>query len=190
LQNAVGESIMTYCVLDSDYHTPEEISERYQQAKDRNVQLHIWTQKEIENYLLSPEVVGRAIEQSLPKRTAAPTVREISVKLIEIGDALRDEVIDGLATEILARDRKLAASTANKRARERIDLVRAQSGNILSLISGKTAVSRLSEWSQKEFGVQINASKLARQMRQAEVPEEIRSVMAAIESQEPFEGLA
>ena len=154
------------------------------------MQLHIWKQKEIENYLLLPAVIKRSIEQSLPKRTAAPTVEEISQKLIEIAEALKDDVVDGLATEILSRDRKLALSTANKRARERVDSVRAEKGSILSLISGKTAISRLSEWSQDEFGVQLNAAKLARLMRQGEIPAEIRSVLSAIESQEPFESQA
>jgi hypothetical protein len=53
LQNETGESIITYCLLDSDYHSPDEITERRDQARERNVQLHIWSSKEIENYLLS-----------------------------------------------------------------------------------------------------------------------------------------
>ena len=59
--------------------------------------------------------------------------------------------------------------------------------NILPLVSGKTAISRLSEWSQKEFGVQISAMKLARQMRPADIPEEVSKLITAIEAQLPFE---
>ena len=64
LQNETGESITTYCLLDSDYHSPDEISERRDQAIERNVQLHIWTSKEIENYLLSSTLIQRVIAQS------------------------------------------------------------------------------------------------------------------------------
>lgn len=186
LQNALGEPITTYCLLDSDYHTPEEISERYGQAVERNVELHIWTLKEIENFLLSPDTIKRTIEHCIPRRAAAPGREEIYNKLVEIGEALKDEVIDNCATEIQARDRKLAVSTVYARARERVASVEKQDGNILSLVPGKAAISRLSEWSQTEFGVQLNSTRLAEQMSQAEIPTELRDVLDAIESQQPF----
>jgi energy-coupling factor transporter ATP-binding protein EcfA2 len=186
LQNAVGEDITTYCFLDSDYHTAEEISVRYKQAQERNVQLHIWSQEEIENYLLCPDAIQRVIEQSLPKRAVGPTSDEVYGKLLEIADSMKDEVTDGLATEILARERKLAVATANKGARDLIESARKSSGNILSLVSGKTVISRLSEWSQREFGVQISSIKLARQMRQSEIAPELREVITAVETQNPF----
>ena len=47
LKNAVGERIVTYCLLDRDYHTDEEIEERIHEASRAGVHLHIWTQKEI-----------------------------------------------------------------------------------------------------------------------------------------------
>src|SRR5258708_21344706 len=119
LRNGLGEPITTYCLLDSDYHTPEEISERYGQAVERNVELHIWTQKEIENYLLSPETIKRTIEHSIPKRAAAPASEEIYNKLVEISEAFKHEVIDNLPTEIHARDSKLAVSTLYPLARAR-----------------------------------------------------------------------
>ncbi|PWT79779.1 MAG: ATP-dependent endonuclease, partial [Acidobacteria bacterium] len=41
LENAAGEGIVTYCILDSDYHTQQEVDERLQEAKTRNISLHI-----------------------------------------------------------------------------------------------------------------------------------------------------
>lgn len=187
LQNAVGESIITYCVLDSDYHTPEEVAQRKGQAKDRNVQLHIWSRKEIENYLLSAQLIYRVIEASLARRTTGPTAKEIHQKMVLIASSLSTDVHDGLATEILARDRKLTLATANKRARERIEATEARDGNILALVPGKTAISRISEWSQNEFGVSITPIKLAREIRVSELPREVQNVVSAIERLEPFE---
>jgi predicted ATPase len=50
LQNAGGEAITPFCILDSDYHIEDDIAERYAEAARRLVQLHIWRRKEIENY--------------------------------------------------------------------------------------------------------------------------------------------
>ena len=54
LRNAADERIRVYCLLDSDYHTPQQITARLAQAADAGVDLHIWKRKEIENYLLVP----------------------------------------------------------------------------------------------------------------------------------------
>ena len=187
LQNEAGESITTYCLLDSDYHTPEEIQERQMQAKERRVQLHIWSRKEIENYMLSATLIQRVINQSVSRRTVPPTVAEVEEKLREIGESLRQEVLDGLATEIWASDHKLALGTVNKRARERIETTRKQEGHFLSLVSGKSAISRLAQWSQSEFGVQLNALKLAQKMDPSELATEVQCVITAIETLQPFE---
>jgi predicted ATPase len=54
LRNAFGQRICVYSIFDRDYHTEEEINARYKQAKDREIYLHIWEKKELENYLLIP----------------------------------------------------------------------------------------------------------------------------------------
>ena len=187
LQNEAGESIITYCLLDFDYHTPGEINERLKQARERSVQLHIWSRKEIENYMLCPSLVQRVIARSLSKRTTEPDEDEIEQKLLEIGESLREEVIESLATEIQARERKLALGTVIRRARERISSSCERDGNFLSLVPGKTAISLLSQWTQAEFGVQLNPLTLARNIERSELAVEVQNVITAIETLEAFD---
>lgn len=61
LKNAVGDRISTYCILDSDYHSESEISGRYEDARKRGVNLHVWSRKEIENFLLQPLAIRRVL---------------------------------------------------------------------------------------------------------------------------------
>ena len=91
LKNAGGQSIVVYCILDSDYHTEDEIEKRKQDAEVDGVQLHIWKRKEIENYLLIPSVIGRFIATRVTRRKIAPTLKEVTQKLEEICLELRDE---------------------------------------------------------------------------------------------------
>jgi len=186
LENEAGESIITYCILDSDYHTQDEISERQTQAEARNVQLHIWSRKEIENFLLSASLIRRVLADSVSRRTAAPDEEEVESKLREIAETLRDEVILNLASEVQARERKLSVSSAINQAKERVNLIIKQEGNLISRIPGKTTISLLSQWSQAEFGVSLSAQKLARNIQRSELPIEVEEVISAIENSELF----
>jgi energy-coupling factor transporter ATP-binding protein EcfA2 len=179
IRNSLGQEVICYCVLDSDYHTSDSIKRRYDEAKERSVQLHIWSRKEIESYLL----VGRAIQAVIAARTkktaTPPSQLDIEAKIDEIADALYDEVFDGTAAEILAENRGLGQGGANKRAREVIK-DRVGMHGLRHIVSGKEVLHRLSHWAQSEFGANINPMLVAKEIRPAEVAEEMRRVLKAI----------
>jgi hypothetical protein len=186
LQNAGGEGIVTYCILDSDYHTPEEINERMQDAKARNISLHIWKKKELENYLLVPTAIHRFIQQKNEKGKKPPSLYALLKALEKIAADLLDDTVDAVATCIQARDRKIVVATANQRARE---LVAARWGKLserLGIISGKKALARLADWSQKSFGVSVGATQLAASLTFDEIDPEVKAVLGALEKNSIF----
>lgn len=67
LKGGGGEGLAKYCVLDKDYHTAEEIHERYKSATDHRINLHVWSKKEIENYVLLPTTIARHINNAKRK---------------------------------------------------------------------------------------------------------------------------
>lgn len=186
LKNAVDESIITYCILDSDYHTQDDIELRYSEATDRAIQLHIWSMKEMENFLLVPKVIHRLIKARIAKRTIGPSLKEIHSSVLEKASALEDESFDALSTELLARNRSLGAGGANKLARKILKDKKTLPNGLLSVVSGKTLISRLSDWSQTEFGVSFNSLTIAKEMLWDEIPAEIRAVVSAVEQGDAF----
>jgi len=186
LKNAGGEDILTYCLLDSDYHTDEQKAGRYAEARANGVELHIWSRKEIENYLLVPEAIQRAIESNGRSSTkSVPSIEDIIGEINRIAESFREEVFDNLCSE-LAMNRALAAGTANKKARERLNEAWKSFEGRLDLIPGKQAVSNLSAWSQRSFGASLSSAKLANSLRSSEVHIELRAVVGAIETRVPF----
>lgn len=181
LKNAVGETIKTYCILDSDYHTKEEIENKYNEAAQRGVELHIWTQKEIENFLIVSTVVHRLIRKRMSARTTRPTTGKIESQIDKMASEMLDDVFDGISTEILSRNRKLGQGRANKEARVIIKEEKDKKGSILALVSGKTLISKLSKWSQDEFGVSFNAATLAKEFMTNEIPREVVTLVEAME---------
>jgi hypothetical protein len=185
LKNAGGEEILTYCFLDSDFHHDEQIDARYTEAKTHGVELHVWSKKEIENFLIVPSAIQRVIAFGCKAQKTPPTVREVEDEIDRIAESLRDEIFDNLCTEI-ATNKALAAGTANKRARERLtDAWNTFDGRI-SIVPGKQMVSALSGWSQKDFSASFNATKLASSLQATEIHPEIRTVVEAIENHEAF----
>lgn len=180
LRNAGGDQISVYCLLDSDYHTPAQKAIRRDQAHRSEVRLHIWSRKEIENYLLDARVVQRAIEARAAKRTHAPTLLEVQQQLDKIVAGLHDEVFDGFSNEYLLDDRKSGIGGAIKATRAHLAAHWTTPDSMLTLVPGKSALSQISRWAQDEFGVSLNASLVARSFLAREVPAEVSQVLTAI----------
>jgi len=182
LQNAVGEDILTYCILDSDYYTEEENEQRRAEAARKNVQLHIWKKKEIENYLIVPTAISRVIYARRQPRTGAPSLASIQKAVGDIAASMKDATTDALAQEIYNQDRSRGIANANVRARFRIEEAwRSENGRI-SIISGKDLLSRLSHWCQENFGIGFGAAAIAYAIKRDELDQEIVQVLTAIEN--------
>ena len=181
LKNAADEAVRVMCILDSDFHTPTQIGDRKRDAAEKGVWLHIWRQKEIENYLLTPTAIARFIADTAGKRTIPPTALEVEEQLNTEATALMDSVLDAYSQEFFAADRAGGVRQANRKARELIERRRADDAGQIGLTPGKELFSRLSKWAQTEFGVSISVTRIARTIRQSELPRELCDVVREIE---------
>ena len=175
-----ADSVAVYCILDSDYWTDDDISERYAEANRNSVRLHVWSRKEIENCLLSPAAVARYITGRLPRGATGPDEPLITRQLESFAEARWDETFDSVAQTVLARDRALGAAGANRRAREILAVRCPDAFSETAVVSGKALLADLSSWSQSQYGVSISATSLARGIGRSELPTEVAKVITAI----------
>lgn len=186
-KNAMGQQITTYCVLDSDFHTPDEISERMAEAATRGLELHIWSRKEIESYLLVPVAIARVIASRATKGSV-PSEVVVKEKAVAFADARADEIQDNVATEFFHRDRRSGMQAANRRARAWLKARRDRDGHLIGTANAKDLFSDLSGWAQAEFGASFGSTSVLRELRSDEVPEELGKVVSAIERNWSFRG--
>jgi hypothetical protein len=186
MKNAVGDRIVTYCILDSDYHSEGEIRARYEDAERRGVNLHVWSRKEIENYVLQPRAIRRVLAARMKDREA-PNETDLWNKIIEICEQERRTVEDGIASALVQYNRKLDIITANKRSRSLVDNIWQTEDKRPLIVSGKVVLARLSEWTMGEFGTSFGAPAIARQMRKSDIPTELMEVIRAIEEGANFQ---
>jgi hypothetical protein len=185
MKNAVGDQIATYCILDSDYHSETEIQERYEDAKRRGVNLHIWGRKEIENFVLQPRAIRRVLSARIKEREA-PTEAEIWNKIIEICELERQTVEDGIASAMVQANRSIDLIAANRKARAQVKELWKVEENRPKIVSGKGVLARLSDWTSESFGTSFGAPAIARQMRKSDIPDEMAQVVGAIEDGSQF----
>jgi hypothetical protein len=148
--------------------------------------LHVWKNKEIENYLLVPQAIYRTLARRAREVEPRLTADLISQKLFELAGELRDEIMDAYSAEFLAENRTGGPTQANRAARERMAAHWETPEGRLSLVSGKQVLGRLSEWTQLNYGVPISPMRIARELRQSEIAREIVDVLEAIENNQPF----
>ena len=187
MKNAIGQDVVAYCVLDSVYRSSDEIAERIQDAKTRGVQLHIWKRKEIENYILEPEAICRAISIEESKRRC-PDAGEIKECIEMIADDLKDDIVDTLVELRMQRNRKLTYKSVIGPVRDYLGQHWGSFEGKTAIVPGKKLVSRLFESIQREFGVSLSQGRVARALRRNEVPDEVKGVVDAIEHNRHFRG--
>ena len=182
LKNAGDEKIVTYCLLDRDYRTVEEVKEIERQALAKGLDLIFWRRKEIENYALIAEAIRRFIaERDRKPRRGGPKIGTIIGRIDSICEEMKEEVIDLVAEEILKSNRKLGLRNANKKARSAIERQwRTQKGR-LEIVPGKEVFSKLSKWSKTNYGVSFGAMSIAREIRAEELDNEMSDVLRSIE---------
>jgi hypothetical protein len=175
-------SIITYCIFDSDYHTEEEKSKRLVDAKTNEINLHIWSKKEIENFLLVPEAIVRLIKTKKKQVELSPG--EIAKVITSFCDDIKDDIIDNYAIEIRNRDTSKDLKTINQLARkyvnERWDECK------WNLVSGKTILAKLFNWINDNYKISLNKFALAREIALREIDSEIIKVITCIENKTDF----
>lgn len=179
IQNKI--KIKVYCIFDSDYHSEEEKQRRMDEAKAQEISLHIWSKKEIENFLIHPSVIYRLIDQH--KRKGVVSAEIVEVQIRKICNDLKNETVIDFANELQKKAKKIDIKSAVSKANEEI---RMRNSDLSSIIGGKKIMSKLSDWAKSEYGVSLNKKKIANAFLRQDISPEIVSIITAIEENGAF----
>lgn len=111
----------------------------------------------------------------------------IEAALNKVLDSQRDFIFDNIATAIQAQNRKLAAGSVTRKAREVIENAWSSMAGRISIAPGKMVISQMSQWSQEEFGVSFGPTAIAHCLEASEIDSEFISFLTAIERGDKLE---
>lgn len=160
-------------ILDRDYHSENQVARLVSTLEASGVNVHVWEKKELESYLLSPEVISRVSGASVPA---------VEVLLDECAENQRYHA----AAQFAAEHRRDAPSaedlaTVIERAQKDFDerwkiqsfrWYRVNAKELLSTLNGLLATRKLRT---------VSSRKLALEHRAEDIPREMASLLAELD---------
>ncbi len=153
--------IKCYALADKDYRDPRIIEKVKDEATNEHLLLHVWHRKEIENYLIIPQILFKFIPKS-----ACLTYDTFLKQLEALLDEQYDKVFDAYATQYrmdckeLANGQQWDTATCNQNARAYLKEHWNTLDDKIALVGGKDFLSYLSKFYQDNFRVTLSAKKI------------------------------
>jgi hypothetical protein len=188
IADALGAPLSISAVYDRDYYCSEQINEVVG-TLSRHLRLaYVHLRKEIENYLLVPEVLDRAFNRVLAERAerrGCPRPRSQSVTdiLLKITDPMRDFVL----SQIMARRWDYLKSTGRDLADINRDTIASFNqvwndlAGRLSIVPGKEVLRALRSDLQENFGVSLTDSRVVESMHRDDIPDDLRELLQTLD---------
>jgi hypothetical protein len=176
-------------IYDRDYFCAEEIEE-VEAVLSRTLRLaHVHNRKEIENYLLIPAALDRAIARALSDRQRRGEAISVSLPvaaslLREITDPMRDDV----QSQLIARRTTYLRTTG----RDLADLTRetlaafserwSDLNTRLELVPGKEVLRLFRDAVQRSSGLSITEARIVDAIHVDEIPQDLRTLIDGIDA--------
>ena len=166
--------IQTYCILDRDYHTEEEIQDLYNKAKENHLNIHIWERKELENYILTPKSIYRAA------KCRKINFEDFCDELFNELNQLYDQTLNAMLDEYAKRDKSKNPSYHMKQAQAALNPRWSTLEGRLSCANGKNMISLINTWIKNRFNRECSLAKLISNMTVDDILPEMVDVLKSI----------
>lgn len=162
--------------IDRDYKSDELFVGVVEEAKKDGLRMVVWSKKEIENYFLDTKL----IHSYLCRSDAAVDYGKLCSIVDEVIGELAEDLPVLIADSLQAADRKLSLPTVMARSNAVIK-ERLEKGAVWrDIVSGKKALSMISQRCQAEWGAQISPMSLCRHMTLEDVAPELRAAIVSL----------
>ena len=195
LQSTLGAEIKLGAVYDHDYWPTEEILEIEKKLTSKLIMAHIHERKEIENYLLVPTVLNRALEKSITSRekyTGTQIDRSCSI------DQLLDELTEKMKTTVQGqyvakylnfnkrskKDKATLSTEIIKRFEEKWTSLATR----MEIVPGKKVLSALRTRLHEKCSVSLTDIKIIDEFQPEEIPNDLMCLLGKLDSFRKLKG--
>lgn len=168
--------IKTFCILDRDYSTDTEIEKYKTRAKESHLLLHIWSKKEIENYIVTPEIVFSASGLTSDKKS------ELFNKIEKAIEPFKVDIVDRYAKRILESASRGAKDivTINQEARKIVDEKWTDLESKMALMNGKDLIKLTRDILKNDYSIEIRQTDLLESINMSNISKEFADVLCEI----------
>lgn len=195
LKEFLGKEIEVYFIRDSDGLNDLWRDSLLQYATTKGITLHLLSHYEIENYILKPSLIHRALEKKYPESASIPTEDIIEGKIVEF---LRNTIVmarfkydDTLEDSIYKAAMLLNKSEyrSQNKVKEDAENIRSTYESLTTLDDllkygmGKEALSLLLKWLNDEIHMNLCKNDILETLRYEDVPSEIVTLLQKLQSE-------
>lgn len=184
-ETTLGVPLSVGAVFDRDYWCAEEIRDIMNQLTRHLAFAHIHERKEVENYLLVPDVLQRATEKAIQERarrsgTSAPEMKKPVADLLRtITNPMKSQVQSQYISkrvEYLRRSKKDDSSITA----DAIEIFEPKWNNLLQrmeLVPGKKVLARLRDELRTSYSINLTDHKIVSEFETDEIPHDLVSLL-------------
>lgn len=191
IELTLGAKLLKAVIFDRDYRSDDEVAHVCSELKKHTDFAHIHQRKEIENYVLEPSVIDRALAGKIKeynKRTDSNiTFSEKSEDiLMQLTDSLKTKVsgqfLSKRAKYEQIKHSNLDVATINQRLLEDFDNIWSCLSSRLKIVPGKDILSQLNNYLQEKCSVTLSPGVIIAEMTIDEVSQDIRALIGQLDS--------
>jgi hypothetical protein len=189
IAEALGSPLSIAAVYDRDYYCAEHIAEVVESLSNNLTLARVHARKEIENYLLIPVALARALDRMLAEQAARQEVSQLMTPdigslLMRITHPMRDEVMSQLVSK---RTEKLKPA-----GRDPADIMKETISDFnqkwdeletrLTIVPGKDVLRALRAYLQEHLRVSLTDARIVDAIHREEVPGDLKDLLYAIDA--------
>jgi energy-coupling factor transporter ATP-binding protein EcfA2 len=188
IEVTLGHSITSAVVFDRDYRSKKECKIIKAKLNNSTDFVHILERKEIENYLLTPAILQRAIGRRIArtKNRKVDTFREnVKELLLHFTDKMKADVFGQFSSHqwkaIKSQQEGVHDSTINKQLMVEFENVWNDYDARLWMVPGKKLLAMLNTHLTEKYGISLTPSLIISSHKKGEIPAEMISLLDEIE---------
>lgn len=186
MELTLGGKLLKAVIFDRDYRSKDEADRESTQLKKIVDFAHIHARKEIENYLLEPAAIERALLQRITEHNRrTDEAVKCEERIEDILEGLTSTLKNRISGQFLskraafekAKSPGLDSATINQNLLEEFDALWGELPKRLEIVPGKEILSSLNQYLQDKYKVTLTASLIISAMTREDVSEEIRDLI-------------
>lgn len=191
IEKTIGTKIISAVIFDRDYRSEIEVGMETKELEKINIFVQIHSCKELENYLIIPSAIEKAIQEKLAEnnKRAERTItynEDINELLEMISDDFKYKTQAELQSHQFkyekAKDPKMNDSVIIEKILKEFEKKWSNISERFKLIPGKQFFSSLNKFLQNKYGFSITHGNIINHLHSSTIPEELKVLIMEIET--------
>jgi hypothetical protein len=190
VEATLSTSVLAAVVFDRDYRSDEEIASEQAALLEHCSYAHIHARKELENFVLVPSAIDRAIARRVAEKTARTGEQVVCAETAaDMMQSITEEMKPAVQAQYLEKRRPFLKqvqpgvddATLTQRILGDFEADWADLDRRLTVVPGKEVLSRMNTHLQATCGLTVTANSIIEAMRVDEVPSEMVEVIEELD---------